>query len=452
MRPQAINEPITAGSTKRTTPSPSPTILRLSVALSALAGFGVGLTLLTSIAIGSAGDLPFQALAQAHGQVQTLGFIGLFIVGTAAVLLPGFLAAPLRRQRFLLVGGWLVALGLLARISSQPLDLGLPRSGLLGLSAIGETLGFGLCLYGLADLPRRSLQPSGLWRRLLIVGVAFLALGLALNLVAVGTLVAGHALVPAALDAALVEAELWGFAGFLVFGISRKLLPHLLQLQISDDRRIRLGAVSYGSGVTLAIAAALVDPLSRSAAIPLLAFGAAGLKLLGVVLVLDGLRIFRGPARASGLPTISGPVRRWVRTAFGWLLLAAFLGALYALPTLLNGMGITVGGFFEAGAVRHAMGQGFLLTLLTALGARMLPGYSAWAIRHPRVAEVIFGLVTAGATLRVAGEIGLAQGIVGSASVAALGGGLGTAGFLTFACLLFVTVGARRNSKGTPTP
>src|SRR5690242_19745067 len=103
MLSRTVNETTRGRSIKRNTPNPSTTLLRLSVILSAVAGFGVGLTLLTSIALGSVGRLPFEALAQAHGQVQALGFVGLFIVGTAAVLLPGFLAAPLRRQRTILI-------------------------------------------------------------------------------------------------------------------------------------------------------------------------------------------------------------------------------------------------------------------------------------------------------------------------------------------------------------
>jgi hypothetical protein len=242
---------------------------------------------------------------------------------------------------------------------------------------------------------------------------------------------------------------LWGFAGFMVFGASRKLLPHLLQLRAAEDRQIRLGAVGYGLGVLLAIAGSLLAPIASGAVIPIAVLGAALLKLVGVALVLGGLKLFNAPARASSLPTISAPVRRWVRAAFGWLLLAALLGAVYALRALVSGVDLTAGGFFEVGSVRHAMGQGFLLTLIVSLGARILPGYSAWAISHPRVAETIFGLVTVGAALRVAGEIGLTQGIGNSAVVAALGGAIGTLGFLTFACLLFWTVGARQRPGGS---
>lgn len=99
----------------RTGPNPTPTLLRLSVILSGLAGFALGLVLLVSIALGQTSAIPFAALVQAHGQVQVLGFVGRFVFGTAAQLLPGFLATPLPRRRELVVGGFLAAAGLTAR-------------------------------------------------------------------------------------------------------------------------------------------------------------------------------------------------------------------------------------------------------------------------------------------------------------------------------------------------
>jgi len=428
--------------------NPSTTLLRQSVSLSAIAGFGLGLTLLTSIALKSAGALPFDALAQAHGQVQTLGFIGLFIFGTAAQLLPGFLATPLQRRRTILAGGWLVTIGLIARVGGQPLQSGLFRDILLGLSLVGVTVGFGLCLYGFADLLTRSLQPTGLWRTLLFGGLGFLVVGLTINLAAVGTLIAGSATVPTPIDAALVEAELWGFPIFLVFGVSRKMLPHLLQLAPSNDRRIRLGAVCYGTGVLLTIAADLLGATDLRGIVPDVLFVAAWLEIFGVALFLRGLGIYRKAARPSTLPLITEPARRWIRIAFGWLVVAPILVALYTLPALLTGASGIADDVFEVGAARHALGEGFLLTLIVALGARILPGYSAWAIRHPRVSEILVMTLTAGAVFRVIGEVGIAQDVEGSAVCATIGGTLSVSAFLVFAVILGVTTG--RTSRPAP--
>ncbi len=430
-------------------PHPTPVLLRLSALLSAVAGFALGFVLLAAIALGQAGALPFAALAQAHGQVQALGFVGLFVLGTAAQLLPGFLATPLVHRHAIVGGGFLLALGLGARVVGQPLALGLPRDLLLAVSALSETSGIVLCLFGFADLPRRSIQPPDLWRSLTLLGFGFLVLSLALNLVAVGTLIAGEAVVSTPLDAALVEAELGGFATLLTFAVARKILPRFLLLPSPHDRWIKLGVFVYGLGVALLVGAGLIgaiDPRAWSAEVR---SGGAWLKLLGTAFVLGGLKLFGAPTRPSGAPEVTESARRWLRLAFGWLVVASALAALAETRALLVG---STPDYFALSAARHALGQGFLLTLIVALGARILPGFSAWAIVHPREVELLVSSVSLGAALRVAGELGLSFHLVAGPALAAAGGAVGLGGFLGFAVTLTVTVGRPPGRRSQPPP
>jgi hypothetical protein len=266
----------------------------------------------------------------------------------------------------------------------------------------------------------------------------------------VALLATGESVVPETVDAALVHLELSGFVVFLTFAVSRKILPRFLLLQAPNDTRLGLGAACYLLGViSLAVgwllgafwpASALGGDLRGVGAWP---------QLIGVVLYLDGLNLYRRPVRPSGAPNVTDPARRWIRLAFAWLVIANALAALWATRTLLGGPPVS---FFEITAERHALAQGFILTIIVAYGSRILPGYSAWAIQHPRTIEAIVALVTAGAALRVIGEVAASWPLPAGEAIAGVGGTLAVTGFLLFAAFLARTVGhAPRVTGKAPT-
>jgi hypothetical protein len=414
-------------------------LLRLSIALGAGAGFSIGLTLLWTMALGRAAAVPFTALAQIHGQIQAIGFVGLFVLGTAAQLLPGFLTRPLAHRRSLVAGGYLLAGSLLLRAIFQPLDGSLARGFALWCSGLGEIGGVGLCLLSYVDVLRHTVQPSELWRRVAVAGFGFLAVSVGVNLVAVMYLAAGQSVVPSGLDAALVHLELSGFAVGLILAVSRKILPRFLLLAPPRERAIQLGATGYFAGVALAAAGWLVDLLQPGNPVGGgIRLVGAWLELVGVVLYVVGLRLFRRPVRSSGAPQVTEPARRWIKIAFLWLLIASALAAGLAARDLAVGLPV---GYFGATAIRHALAQGCLLTILVGLGARILPGFSGWAIRHPRYCELLIAGLTLGAILRVAGELANLVASPASLDLIAAGGTLGTFGFVGFAVVAVRSLG-----------
>src|SRR5579883_637916 len=266
---------------------PSQVLLRLSVLLGFTAGFSLGVVLLLAQVTGQATALPWTALTQIHGQIQIVGFVGLFILGTASQLLPGFLARPLEHRSRLVLGGALIAAGLVLRALSQPFAASPVRAIALGLSGIGELAGLVLCLAVYAQLLRRSIQPRELWRTIVALGFGCLVLSLIVNLVAVGALIDGSDVVPWSLDAALIQLELWGFAVPIVFGVSRKILPRFLLLPAPNDCGLRWSILGYLGGVALIFVGWLtsavlpVSPVGRD----LRVVGAWGQFVGGVALV-----------------------------------------------------------------------------------------------------------------------------------------------------------------------
>jgi hypothetical protein len=428
---------------RRLGPSPTTVLLRLSVGLSAGAGFGVGVVLLWATAAGRAADLPFVALAQAHGQVQTIGFVGLFVFGTAAQLLPGFLTSPIVAPRRLIASGYAIAGGVLVRLIFQPLPTGISRALALSAGGIAEIAGIILALSTFLRLFRRTIQPSEPWRRVAVVSFGFLLVSTALNAVAQLGLVLGGSVVPEPLDAALVHAEILGFAVTGVLGVSLKVFPRFLLLQPTFRRLVRGGTVLYLTGTGLAVIGWLASTVVGVMFLgPTLRSVGMGLATVGITSFAAGLRIFERPSRASTAPLTTEPLRQWIQVAFGWLLVGLGIELWLTLSDMLQASPVA---YTQNAAARHAIAQGFLLLVIVGLGSRILPGFAAWALVHQREMSAVAATLIVGALLRVMGE--LAGPAFGGPwfTVAAIGGSLGTISFLAFAARLFQTLGPPRS-------
>jgi hypothetical protein len=94
----------------------------------------------------------------------------------------------------------------------------------------------------------------------------------------------------------------------------------------------------------------------------------------------------------------------------------------------------------ELSASRHALGQGFLLPLMVAMAARLLPIYSADVLRHPARLELTVDVLLLGAALRVGAELLGGYGPL-SGPLVALGGMLTWGAFGLFAIGLWSAIG-----------
>ena len=156
--------------------------MRLSLALGLVPGLGTGLLLVLVAGAGLPVSIAWPQLAQAHGQVQALGYTLLFILAVGLQLFPRFLGAPLLHGQRAPWGASLVALSLVARLVGQPLAPGTGRVIVLVFSTLALPVGMLMAGSVFHGLSRRSVQPdsgpSAAWRRFVVVGG--LALGTAL--------------------------------------------------------------------------------------------------------------------------------------------------------------------------------------------------------------------------------------------------------------------------------
>ena len=402
--------------------------MSLALALALLPGLGTGLLLIGIAGLRLPLAVSWPQLAQTHGQIQALGFALLFVIAVGLQLFPRFLGTPPRHADRAVWGSVGITLALLARLLGQPLEPGLPRTVLLTVAAVLLPVGgivAGMAFHAVARAASSANGPQA-WRRFTAVGGVALGGALALYVWAGLGLAAGQLVVPQGLDEAVIHLELAGFAICLVFGVSSRVFGRFLLLRTRPafERCIPLLALGWGGGLLLVTAGWLLD---ATWSVWFRWVGAlVELGVLGAWLWLIGL--YDQPTRASGTPYVTNPTRRWIRLAFAFLVVGValdfgFFGreALFGLPTSST----------ELSAARHALAQGFLLPLMVAMAARLLPIFSADVLKHRLRLEITVDLLLVGALVRVVAEVIGGYGPLAGPLVA-VGGTLGVAGFTIF--------------------
>lgn len=417
-------------------------LMRVALALALGPGLGLGLLLVLVAGLGLPVSLAWPALAQGHGQVQTLGFTLLFILAVGMQLFPRFLGRPLTHPQRVVQGGLLAASAVLVRLVAQPLapdePVRLPALLLAAVLLPAGVLRAGLAFHGRPTRPANALtvladDPGGrAWAHFVALGGLALGGALLLHTWALLLLAAGAPMVPAGVDEALIHLELAGFATCVAFGVASRVFGRFLLLRVSPsfERRLPWLAVAYGLGLAAVAGGWLADQ-------PWLRAAGAGLEVATLAAWLWLVGLYDPPARASGTPHVTTPTRRWVRLAYAFLALGLGLAAyLYGREALVGIVPTTT----ALSAARHALAQGFLLVLMAGMAARLLPIYSADVLKRPWGIELAVDLLLVGALVRVVAE--LAGGYSGVAGpLVALGGAVGVAGFSLFAAGLWSSLG-----------
>ena len=405
--------------------------MRLALGLALLPGLGTGLLLVLTAGARVPLAIAWPQLAQAHGQIQTLGFVLVFIVSVGLQLFPRFLGAPLLHPRRATYGASLISVALIARLVGQPLPAGVLRTGLLVVAALGVPAGALLAGSAFHGLSRRSVQPrtgpASAWRRFILVGGLSLGGALVLFVAAGLALAFGDVVVDQGTDEALIHLELVGFTACLIYGVGSRIFGRFFLLRSGPvfDAWVPRLAAAWGVGLLL-VSIGWFVPGQVGAALRLL--GALfELVVACTWLWLSGL--LAPPTRESGTPYVTNPTRRWVRLAFAFLVIGLALDVGLFGREVLFGVAPSV---TELSAARHSLAQGFVLPMMVSMAARLLPIYSADALKHRGRLELTVDVLLLGALIRVVAEaVGGYEPITGP--LIALGGSLSVAAFAVFA-------------------
>ena len=367
------------------------------------------------------GALP-AAWIQGHGHAQVFGWIGSFILGIGFYSQPSHGRSVVRIPLTCFVL-WTsgVAMRWTASIYGWHWRLAFPISA--GFELIAVLLFIAAASHHKLPSPAQSKQVKPrmeLWMVSVLLGTVGLTAMVIFNFVECVRLATGGTLLafPHALDQKYLVLLAWGFLVPVVWGFSARWLPTFLAISKPHVRLFREALILDLGGVLCGVAG------WTKAATILLAFSAVAIGL--------GLHLIQrphGPAKVQGIHS-SFPV--FVRLAYAWLAIAAFMGIWAAYSDVHGGIW---------GASRHALTVGFAATMVFAIGPRILPHFAGiYSIFSKRLMFLGLLLLQTGCTLRVCSEPLAYEGMQSFAwKTLPISGMLELSGVLVFAVNIVLT-------------
>lgn len=361
----------------------------------------------------SAGSIS-PAWLQAHGHAQVFGWIGSFILGIGFYSIPKLRSAT--KPGF--VAAWacwvMWTIGVAARWSASVYAwqwrLLLPLSGILELAAF--LIFFrAVSQHRPEDSGRSQLEP---WIWVVISASTGLMLTLIANLAACFYLaLRGRSpALPHILDQRYLVLVAWGFLVPFVWGFSTKWMTVFLGLKPVRPKLLLAALVVNFAGVVLTLSGWGSE--------------ATGFFVMSTALAIAALRMFEPARQEPKTRGVHPSFPFFVRMAYGWLLVAAFLGVGAAVWDSSGGIW---------GASRHALTVGFIAVMVFCVGQRILPAFAGMRLLwSTRLMFVGLLLLTIGCALRVSSEVLAYQGYANWAwSVLPVSAVLELAGITAFA-------------------
>lgn len=361
------------------------------------AGATLGALLLALYAIRrSFTSLDLFAYVQAHANAQVFGWVGLFVMGFAYQGLPRFKHVRLSRPRVAGLSFGLMAAGILLRASSC---LPVPAALVFGVSGgILEAATVSLFVAVLTETLRASKVRDS-WDKYLLAGLtAFLVSALLepLLYLLIFTSATPQILIARVTDLMrpFRDLELLGFAGFVILGVSQRILPTAFGFRQAGRKAVDLAFALLGSGLVLDLAAWAAFRCSRQAAWAAVSWGGTALYALGALTIAFSLSAFTGGHEE--------PFTKFIRAAYGWLAVACVM--IIAEPFYAGLIGVRFSHAYH-GAIRHAFTVGFISLMILGVSSKVVPILQGRDLKELPGLWAPFLLVNTGNALRVTSQV-----------------------------------------------
>jgi hypothetical protein len=374
---------------------------KLGIATVLTVGCMWGAINLAQIAIGKSFlQLTLLSAIHAHAHAMIWCWVAAFVMGFAYQSFPRFKNTTLWRPRLAQATFILLVGGTVARMTAELTLPATPAFWLGGFSAALEITAAILFVAILFNTARQSSQAPVGHEKFLFAAFFWFLVQSVLDpffFFAKATAVTQDQLVMriATIDAPLRDIQLLGFAALIIAGVSQKFLPGVYGLpKPAKDRQPLIFAVMNLSLVLNVLSYVLLLTTHNPVFALMLELAWVQIPLWAVLLVKQ-LRIF---AR----PTASDRSFKFVRAAYVWLLVAAFLMPMFPFyGWLTNQM------FSHAfwGAQRHALTVGFISMMILGISSRVTPILSGVDSRKLDSLWVPFVLINIGNAGRVVLQI-----------------------------------------------
>jgi hypothetical protein len=339
-------------------------------------------------------------LVQAHGQLQLLGFAGLFIAGMACRLMPRFSGRPLAypavaRTVVFFIGGGVTLRAAAALVDADLLhDLAWMASAALVLAGASA---FAAVVLGTL-IHRDSRAEATAW--FFVLGAAGLVVAGTLNFaLTVRDMNDGLRMLSSGDNSTLLSVELYGFVLMFIGGVATRAVPALMAHPRSQIVA-RAAAAALAAGAAVHAASTLISEIDGPA------LGLARMNNVGLLIVAAALASIAWSTgvfhpRANRVARSSQTQFWFVRTGIAWLAVAAALLLWYGLAALSDGRRLDQ---FETDAVRHVLTVGVILNMMIGIALLVVPEFAGRRLQRPgehAIVWVILLALNAGAALRI---------------------------------------------------
>jgi hypothetical protein len=351
-----------------------------SLSLAAFGGFMLAVLIPLLLALDREVDgARLNALVRAHGQIQLLGFAGLFVMGMASRLMPRFSGRRLALDRIVPAIPVLVASGLLLRAVGDTFASGVVRdvSAIAGAALVaGGSLIFATLVCGTL-VGRGSRAEATGW--FFVLGAAALAAQAVLAVaVAIEDATSGWSVRAAGYHQALIFVQEYGVVIMFISGVATRAVPtftgHARANAAGRAAAILLfvGVAGHAAPQLFAAHGERSHELARIQDAALIIIAAA----LCWVMWLTG--IFR--PSTDRVATASQTQFWFVRAALAWMLIGALLLVWYGSRAFADGAYVAA---FESDAIRHTFTVGVITMMIVGMAMLIVPEFAARRMQHP---------------------------------------------------------------------
>jgi hypothetical protein len=329
---------------------------------------------------------------QAHANAQVFGWVGLFVMGFACQGLPRFKYVRLWRPEVANLSFILMLFGLGLRMGAAWTWFGQVAVGLAGgvLQAISGVL--------FVTVMARTIQGSRSrddWDKYVVFSLV------SFGAVAVLEPVVFYLTRPGIEPGELIDRvatymgpyrtlQLLGFAGFMILGVSQRILPTAFGFRPPGRRVANVTFALLATGLAVDLAGWGLFRVTRAPAWAVASWLGTSAYALGAILLAVSLRAFTG-----GDPDRS---RKFIRAAYLWLAVACLMTMLE--PFYAHALGLRFSHAYH-GAIRHAFTVGFISLMILGVSSKVVPILGGIETRSLPALLVPFVLVNAGNAIRV---------------------------------------------------
>lgn len=347
----------------------------------------------------------------AHGHAQIFGWVGLFVMGFAYQAFPRFRHTTLWNPPLALLSFYLMIIGLIVRVFSEPLHQTTPFFWLGVLGGVLELVAILLFVIIILRTVQQSQKPLLAYDYYIGAALFWFVVQAALDLFHLfqTTNAPNRELLlsqVATWQAPLRDIQIHGFAMTMILGVSQRFFPGMLGFPEISKRRSLASLVAIFLGVAGEATFFIVFRKTGQHLYAGVMYGFMLIMVAGAVGLTSvwwtsfwGKSDFNPPEIEEDRADRSF---KFIRTAYGWLYVSLALLLFVPFYNVLTRQPFSHAYY---GATRHAITVGFISLMIMGVAAKVVPVLNGVDSKNLSRLWLPFVLVNTGCTLRVGVQI-----------------------------------------------